>query len=123
MAYRVSIDELGVANDNTVIEGETPGDVWHRVQQHLKDKHKIRIPDLDDLGDKGIIAPGITQFSNSAVAGGQAPVAASTGRFETDDSMEAAAVVTRLIEKLHLGQQGSGTSDIVPPGGTQSPMP
>ncbi len=122
MAYRVSIDELGVANDNTVIEGETPGDVWHRVQQYLKDKHKINIPDLDELGDQGIIAPGIMQFDNSAVAGGQAPVVAGSGRFGSGDNAEAQMIVTRLLEKLHVGQQGPGNSDIVPPGGTQSPM-
>ncbi len=123
MAYRVSIDELGIANDNTVIEGETPGDVWRRVQEELKDKHKIDIPDLDQLGDQGIIAPGIMQFDNSAVAGGQAPVVAGSGHFGNGDNLEARTIVARLLEKLHLGQQGPGNSDILPPGGTQSTMP
>jgi hypothetical protein len=123
MAYRVSIDELGVANDNTVIEGETPGDVWRRVQQHLKDKHKIKIPDLEDLGGEGILFPGMARFDNNAVAAGQqAPIAVGVGRFDTDENAESGMIVTRLVEKLHVGEQGSGTSDIVPPGGTQSPM-
>ncbi|MGE5601750.1 MAG: hypothetical protein ACM30E_01790 [Nitrososphaerales archaeon] len=124
MAYRVSIDELGVANDNTVIEGETPGDVWRGVQKHLKDEHNIKIPDLEDLGDEGIIFPGAARFDNNAVAAGQqAPVAVGVGNFDTDENAESRVIVTRLVEKLHVGQQGSGSSDIVPPGGTQSPMP
>ena len=123
MAYRVSIGELGIENDNTVIEGETPGDVWRRVREQLNDKHKIKIPELEDLGGEAALFPIMPRFDNAAVAGQQAPVIATGGRFETDESGEAGLIVTRLLEKLHAGQQGSGSSDIVPPGGTQSPMP
>lgn len=123
MAYRISIDELGIANDNAVITGETPGDVWRRVSEHLKDKHKIKLPDMDDLGGEAALFPVVPRFDNAAVAGQQGPVIAAAGRFDTEDSPEVGMIVTRLVEKLHVGQQDSGSSDIVPPGGTQSPMP
>ena len=123
MAYRISIAELGVADDNAVIEGETPGDVWRRVQEHLKDKHKIKIPDIDNLGDRAAVFPAGTNLNNSVTSSGQPPIAATAGRVDTGDNAEANMIITRLVEKLHIGQQGSGSSDIVPPGGTQSPMP
>jgi hypothetical protein len=123
MAYRVSIAELGVANDNTVIEGATPGDVWRQVQKHLKDKHKINVPDIDDLGDRGMVFPAGTNLNNSVTSAGQPPIAATGGRVDTGESAETAMIVTRLVEKLHLGQQSSGSSDTVPPGGSQAPMP
>lgn len=123
MAYRVSMAELGVANDNTVIEGETPGDVWTRVREELKDKHHISIPDLKDLGGEAAVFPGTPAFDNAAVAGGQGAVAVTSGRSISDDNAETTMIVTRLIDKLHLGPRSSGSSDTVPPGGTQSPMP
>jgi hypothetical protein len=116
------MEELGVANDNAVIEGATPGDVWRQVSKHLKDKHKIKLPDLEDMGEGGLL-PLVPRFDNAAVAGQQGPVIATAGRLETDDDQEARVIATRLIEKLHVGQQGSDSSDIVPPGGTESPMP
>jgi hypothetical protein len=122
MAYRVSINELGVVNDNTIIEGPTPGDVWRRVVEHLKDKHGIKIPDLDDIGGESTVFA-VPRFDNAAVAGQQAPVAAAARWFEDDDDGQSRLIVTRLIEKLHVGQQGSDSSDIVPPGAAQSPMP
>ncbi len=122
MAYRISMAELGVANDSMIVEGETPGDVWRRVSEHLKDKHRISLPDLDDLGNEGLL-PVMPRFDNASVAGQQGPIIATTGRLEGDENSEGALIATRLIEKLHLGRQGSGSSDVVPPGGTQSPMP
>jgi hypothetical protein len=122
MAFRISIAELGVANDNSIIEGATPGDVWRRVREHLHDKHDIDIPELDDVGGEGLF-PVVPRFDNAAVAGQQGAVVATAGRFDTEDDAGSNVIVTRLIEKLRMGQQGSGSSDIVPPGGTQSPMP
>lgn len=123
MAYRVSIAELGVANDGAVIEGETPGDVWRGVSERLKKEHKITIPDLEDLGGETSVFPVVPRFDNAAVAGQQGPVIALGGKFSSNENAEARMIVTRLLEKLHAGQQGSGTSDIVPPGSTQSPLP
>jgi hypothetical protein len=116
------MEELGVVNDSTVIEGATPGDIWQQVSKHLKDNHKIKLPDLEDIGDGGLL-PVVPRFDNASVAGQQGPVIATAGRIENDDNQAARVIATRLIEKLHVGQQGSGSSDIVPPGGTQSPMP
>ncbi len=122
MAYRVSIAELGVANDNTVIEGATPGDVWTGVQERLKRDHKISIPDLEDLGGEDRLFPVVPRFDNAAVAGQQGAVTALAGRFDTEDA-ESRTIVTRLLQKLHAGQQDSDSSDIVPPGATTSPLP
>ena len=121
MAYRISIAELGVANDNAVIEGETPGDVWRQVKQHLKDEHKIKLPDLEDVGGEGLF-PVVPRFDNAAVAGQQGPVIATAGRFESDDR-EVQTIVTRLIEKLRMGGQASGGSDAAPPGAAASTLP
>ncbi len=122
MAFRIAISELGVANDSSVIEGPTPGDVWRRVAEHLRDKHKIKIPDLEELGGESRVFA-VPRFDNAAVAGQQAPVAAVAAGFDDDDDAPARLIVTRLLEKLHAGQQGSDSSDIVPPDGMQSPMP
>jgi hypothetical protein len=124
MAFRISMGELGLANDHTVIEGDTPGDVWRRVQEYLKDKHKIKLPAMDNLGGEGIF-PAVTRFDNASVAGQQGPVVAPASHVARgdDDTAEARMIATRLLEKLHVGQQGSGSSDTIPPGGTSSPMP
>jgi hypothetical protein len=122
MAYKVSMAELGVADDPAVIEGQTPGDVWRGVSVHLKDKHKIKLPDLEDLGGETALFPVMPRFDNASVAGQQGPMIATAGRFKTEDA-EVEMIITRLIEKLHVGQQSSGSSDIVPPGGIQSPLP
>ncbi len=123
MAYRVSMADLGVAGDDAVIEGATPGDVWRQVQKYLKDKHKIDLPDIDDLGDRGMVFPAGTNLNNSVTSAGQPPIAATGGRVDTGEDAETAMIVTRLVQKLHIGQQGSGSSDTVPPGASQSPMP
>jgi hypothetical protein len=124
MAFRVSIAELGIVNDDAVIEAATPGDVWRQVSKRLKDKHNIKLPALEDLGGEAALFPVLSRFDNAAVAGQQGPViATAAGRFNDLDNGEVRVIATRLLEKLRAGQQGSASSDIVPPGGTQSPMP
>lgn len=122
MAYRISIAELGIANDNTFFEGATPGDVWQQVREHLNDKHNIKIPELEDAGGAGGILPIPPRFDSNSIVGQQGP-AVATGRIGGDEDSQAAVIVTRLVEKLRVGEQASGSSDIVPPGGTQSLMP
>jgi hypothetical protein len=123
MAYRVTMEELGVVNDQAAFEGQTPGDVWRRVKEHLKDKHNIKLPALEDLGGETVLFPVVPRLDGAAATGQQAPAIAAAGASDTDGSDEARLIATRLLEKLHAGEQGSGSSDIVPPGGTQSPMP
>jgi hypothetical protein len=91
MAFRISMEELGLAND---------------------------------LGGEGIF-PAVTRFDNSAVAGQQGPVIAPASHVAEgdEDTAQARMIATRLLEKLHVGQRGSDSSDTVPPGGTRSPMP
>lgn len=121
--YRIAISELGVANDDAVIEGPTPGDVWRLVQTHLKEQHKINLPNLEDVGSGGVL-PLLPRFDNTPTLGGPAAgVPVVGGRIDDGNDMEARTIATRLIEKLHIGEQGSSGNDLVPPGGAQSPMP
>lgn len=121
MTYRVAINELGVRDDGTVIEGQTPGDVWRQVAEHLDDRHGIEIPELDDLGgETTLFAP--ARFNATGVTPQAAPLAGTTEWFDEDHDEETRLIVTRLLEKLQIGQQDSGSSDTVPPTGTRSPM-
>ena len=121
MKYRVVIQDLGVVNDKTVISGDTPGDVWEQVRKYLDDNHDIEIPALGDVGGEAIL-PATPRFDNTAMAGQQGAVVAGQDRFASTKSSEANLVVTRLIEKLHIGKPTPPGSDTVPPGGTQSPV-
>jgi hypothetical protein len=73
------------------------------------------------VGNAGIIPP---RFDNAMVAGQQGPVIAA-GTDASTGAGEATGVnliMTRLIEKLNLGQTGAG-GETLPPGGGQSLMP
>jgi hypothetical protein len=70
-----------------------------------------------------MVFPAGTNLNNSVTSAGQPPIAATGGRVDTGDDAESNMIITRLVEKLHLGRQSSGSSDVIPPGGTQSPMP
>lgn len=123
MAYRISMDELGIAGDTAVFEAAAPGDVWRQVAKHLKETRGIDLPDVDEVlggGSAGIIPP---RFDN-AIPGQQSPVVAATVNpgAESEEGTGVNLIVTRLLEKLRMGQEGPG-GDVVPPGGNQSLMP
>lgn len=126
MAYRISIDELGITGDNTVFEGAAPGDVWRKVAEHLKKTRGIDLPDADDLFDAqgGILPVRI----DSSVITGQAGMNTAAGvvanRIEGDseDDRGASLIATRLIEKLRMGVSGPG-GETLPPGGGPSLVP
>jgi hypothetical protein len=124
MAYRVSITELGVLGDDTMIEGDTPGDVWRRVAKRLNEKHNIKLPDLEELGGEATLFPVVPRFDNAAVAGQQGPViATATRRLDGVEDPGIRVIVTRLFEKLQAGQLAPNDGDIVPPGATDSSRP
>lgn len=126
MAYRISIDELGIAGDNSVFEADAPGDVWRMVADHLKQTRGIKLPDVDDVFDaKGGILP---VRIDSSVITGQAGTTTAAGvvanRIEGDgeDDRGANLIATRLIEKLRMGTSGPGGVTL-PPGGGPSLVP
>jgi hypothetical protein len=117
MTYRISIEELGIAGDNAVFEGAAPGDVWRQVAEHLQKTRGIKLPDPGEIlsgGDAGIIPP---RFDN-AIAGQQSPVIAPVVRpgEGTEDETGVNIIVTRLLEKLRMGQSGPG-GETLPSGG------
>ena len=121
MAYRVSMDELGVTDDNAVFEGATPGDVWRQVAEHLKKTRGIKLPDVGRRigGDvsPGICRPALTTRSPGSKARCSPPLV-NPARDRTRSWGQ--LIVTRLLEKLRMGQQDPG-GDVVPPGGSKSP--
>ena len=124
MAFRISLDELGITGDNTVFEAAAPGDVWRQVADHLKKTRGIKIPDVTDVFDaKGGILP-VRMDSN--VISGQAGTAAGItfDRLEGGDEDDRGAnlIATRLIEKLRMGTSGPG-DETLPPGGGPSLVP
>jgi len=122
MVYRIAIEELGIANDTATFEGATPGEVWRQVARHLHDKHKIDIPEVDDVmgADGPVFIP--PRYDN-AIAGQQSPIVPAAGDLNSEDDRGVNTIVTRLIEKLRMGEQGSASGDIVPPGSTESLLP
>ena len=126
MAYRISMDELGIAGDNTVFEGAAPGDVWRKVAAHLKQTRGINLPDADDIFDPqgGILPVRI----DSSVITGQAGTTTAAGlvanRIPGDDEDDRGAnlIATRLIEKLRMGTSGPG-GETLPPGGGRPLVP
>jgi hypothetical protein len=121
VAYRVSIEELGIANDHAVFEGQTPGDVWRRVAEHLHDKHNIDIPDVDETSGEGLV-PLLPRFDGTSVGSGQQGPMVVGGRI-ADDDRGVNTIVSRLLEKLNAGTQASESGDIVPPGDAGSLLP
>jgi hypothetical protein len=122
MAYRISMEELGIAGDNSVFEGAAPGDVWRKVAEHLKKTRGIKLPDPGDVfgADGGFLPP---RFDN-AIAGQQSPVIAPVIKpgEGTEDATGVNIIVTRLLEKLRMGQAGPG-GETLPPGGGQPLVP
>jgi hypothetical protein len=119
MAYRISTSELGIAGEDVVFAAATPGEIWEQVSDHLDRTRGIRLPDIGEVqggavGNAGIVPP---RIDNAVVTGQQGPVIAS-GTDASTGGGEATGVnliMTRLIEKLNMGQTGMG--------GGQSLMP
>lgn len=121
MAYRISMDELGIAGDNRVFEAAAPGDVWRMVADHLKQTRGINLPDVDDVFDaKGGILP--VRIDSSVItgqAGMNTAAGVVTNRIEGNDEGDRGVnlIVTRLLEKLRMGTSGPGGETLPPDGG------
>ncbi len=126
MAYRISMDELGIEGDNAVFEAATPGDVWQQVSDHLKKTRGFSLPDVNDVfsADGGILPVRL----DSNVITGQTGMTAAAGvpvnRIVDNGEGDRGAnlIATRLIEKLRMGTTGPG-GETLPPGGGQSLVP
>jgi hypothetical protein len=109
MGYRISTEELGIAGETAVFEAATPGEIWQQVSDYLNRTRGIKLPDIGEvqggaLGNAGIIPP---RFDNAVVAGQQGPVIAAGTDAAAGESTGVNLIMTRLIEKLNLGQTGA----------------
>jgi len=107
MDYTLSMADLGVANDSTVLEAETPGELVEKVVEHLRAEHDIDMPDADIImagaGGTTTIAVGGAGLNPVTTSGGTPP-AAGVVVGDVLDPMDDAAmiIVSRLRELLHL---------------------
>ena len=100
MIYELSIADLGVANDSTVITGDSPGDVVEKVVDHLRSEHDIDMPDADEIMGSFTGAAGLLGVPGGGFNSGQGAIAPVGGGDDTDT--DAQLVVQRLRELLHL---------------------
>ncbi len=106
MDYTLSMADLGVANDSTVLEAETPGELVEKVVEHLRAEHDIDMPDADVImagaGGTATIAVGGAGLNPVTTSGGT-PVAGVVVGGTLDETDEAAVIiVSRLRELLNL---------------------
>lgn len=107
MDYTLSMAELGIADDSTVFEAETPGELVEKVVEHLRAEHDIDMPDTDVImagaGGTTTMVVGSAGLNPVTAAGGTPPVAGvvvGKGLDPMDDA--AVVIVSRLRELLHL---------------------
>ncbi len=107
MDYKLSMKDLGIANDSTVLEAETPGQLVEKVVEHLRAEHDIDMPDADVImsGAGGVttLAVGGAGLNPVTTAGGPTPVAGVVIGNSLDEIDDAAVIiVSRLRELLNL---------------------
>lgn len=107
MDYKLSMADLGVANDSTVLEAETPGELVEKVVEHLRAEHDIDMPDADVImgGTGGVttLAVGGAGLNPVTTSGSPAPVGGVIIGEPLDDIDDAAVIiVSRLRELLNL---------------------
>jgi hypothetical protein len=100
MIYKLSMADLGIANDSTVLTGESPGELVERVVDHLRAEHDIDMPDADEImgdftGTSGLL--GVPGGGFNSGQGVIAPVGAGS-----DHPTDAQLIVQRLRELLNL---------------------
>lgn len=113
MAYRISMSELGIANDDTVFEGRTPADVLNELVPYLKKQHGIDLPDMGDYltGGRGAILPARAHAALPEDRGIMIPAAAP----DSEEDAGVRLIMTRLAEKLNMRDSGlSADSDLNP---------
>lgn len=106
MDYRLSMEDLGIANDSTVLEAETPGELVEKVVEHLRAEHDIDMPDADAImggAGRATLAVGGAGLNPVTSASGTPSVAGVVVGGGLDDIDDAAVIiVSRLREILNL---------------------
>ncbi len=108
MDYKLSMEDLGIANDSTILEADSPGELVEKVVEHLRAEHDIDMPDADVImgGTSSVttVAVGGAGLNPVTGTGGTPPVAGVVVGNPLDDDIDDAAViiVSRLRELLHL---------------------
>lgn len=110
MNYRLSMADLGIADDSAVFEAPSAGELVEQIVDHLRDEHDINMPDADVImagsgttGVVGAIGTGIGS-ANPVTTSGSAPpvvgvvVSDATGGLDQDADL----IVRRLRELLNL---------------------
>ena len=110
MDYRLSMADLGIANDYTVLEADSPGELVEKVVDHLRDEHDINMPDADAImagtgtvGGIGAVGAGAGSVNPVSTSGGTPSVIGVVGNTFTGGlDKEAELIVRRLQELLDL---------------------
>lgn len=107
MDYTLSLADLGVANDSTVLEAATPGELVEKVVEHLRAEHDIDMPNADVImgaaGNGTTLAVGGAGLNPVTTGAGTTPVAGVVVGGPLDDIDDAAVIiVSRLRELLNL---------------------
>jgi hypothetical protein len=113
MAYRITMSELGIANDDTAFEGRTPADILNQLVPHLKEHHGIELPDMGDYltGGAGAILPA---RANAALPEDRGVIVPAPVPNDEDDA-GVRLIMTRLAEKLNMRDSGlRADSDLDP---------
>jgi predicted small metal-binding protein len=98
--YELNMADLGVANDSTVISGDSPGELVEKVVDHLRSEHNIDMPDADVIMGDFTGAPGLLGVPAAGFTSGQAAVAPIGAGGDRGD--DAQLIVQRLRELLNL---------------------
>jgi hypothetical protein len=107
MDYKLSMEDLGIANDSTVLEAESAGELVEMVVGHLRAEHDIDMPDAEVImgggGSVTTVAVGGAGLNQVTSSGGTPPVAGFVVGDPLDDTDGAAVIiVSRLRELLNL---------------------
>lgn len=105
MSYEIRMSDLGIAGDDAVFSGTTPGDVVEQVVGHLRSEHDVDMPDADDIlagGEQWAMLP-VANLSGGSGGDRYGAVVQHPNRdVVDDDSVGANLVVRRLREQLDL---------------------
>jgi hypothetical protein len=98
--YELNMVDLGVANDSTVISGESPGELVEKVVDHLRSEHNIDMPDAEVIMGDSTGTPGLLGVPTAGFTSGQAAIAPIGAGGDRD--ADAQLIVQRLRELLNL---------------------
>jgi hypothetical protein len=110
MDYQLSMADLGIANDSTVLEAPSAGELVEKIVDYLRSEHDINMPDADYImagsgasGVVGAIGAGVGSTNPVTTSGSNPPVVGAVVSDATGGlDQEADLIVRRLRELLNL---------------------